>query len=62
MEKHLYVVVASVKTGESKWETQTIEVEATGRVDAKFKFPSETGLGEGTIYILAVYGPYKRIE
>ena len=60
MEKHLYVVVASVETSEGTYETQTIEVEATGRVDAKFKFPAKTGLGGGTIYILAVYGPYER--
>ena len=52
MEKHLYVVVASV----GECEIQTIEVEATGRVDAEFKFPSHGG----TVYILAVYGPYER--
>ena len=60
MEKHTYVVVASVENSQGEWEIQTIEVEATGRMDAKFKFPSETGLDDHIVYILAVYGPYER--
>ena len=60
MEKHLYVVVARVRNKDGEWKTQAIEVEASGRVDAKFKFPKETGLGDHMIYFLAVYGPYER--
>lgn len=60
MEKHLYVVVGMVPSKEGGLENLTIEIEATGRVDAKFKFPAETGFDAGTVYILAVYGPYER--
>ena len=63
MKKHLYVVVASVKTSAGIWEAQSMEIEASGRVDAKFKFHAETGIGEEHItYILTVYGPYERID
>ena len=63
MEKHLYVVVATVENiggiwGD--WNNFTLEVEATGRVDAELKFPDEAGLIGKTIYILTVYGPYER--
>ena len=60
MEKHLYVVVASVEIIKGEWETQSVEVEASGRVSAKFNSAEE--FGDTTIYILAVYGPYERIS
>ncbi len=65
MEKHLYVVVALVEINNddwTDWDNITLEIEATGRVDAEFNFPVQAGVIGKTIYILAVYGPYERSE
>jgi len=58
MAKYIYVVVGQVENSEGKFETQSMEIHASGRIDAEFEFHAETGIGEGITYISAVYGPY----